>query len=102
LKLVPPVLNSSLSWEQISSKSNNRTVVTREDGPLAIRSREKKLDSWFFIFLNANKRSATLNLKSEEGVAMFKNMVKRLMWLSVIINSEPWINWESVIKFSAK
>ncbi len=40
-------------------------------------AREKNLDSWFFIFLNANKRSATLNLKSEEGVALFKNMVKK-------------------------
>ena len=39
--------------------------------------REKKIDSWYFILLNANKRGITLNLKSEKGVAIFKELVKK-------------------------
>ncbi len=44
--------------------------VTREE--LA-----NKIDSWYFISLNANKRSITLNLKSPEGVEIFKQMAKK-------------------------
>ena len=48
-----------------------RTVnVTRED--LA-----NGVDSWYFISLNANKKSITLNLKSKKGVEMFKEMAKK-------------------------
>ena len=39
--------------------------------------RAKNLDAWLFLFFNANKRAVTLNLKSEKGVAMFKEMVKK-------------------------
>ncbi len=39
--------------------------------------REKGKDSWYFIVLNANKRGITINLKSEKGVAIFKEMVKK-------------------------
>ena len=40
-------------------------------------TREKDWDSWFFVFLNANKRSVTMNLKSPEAVDMLKAMVKK-------------------------
>ena len=39
--------------------------------------RESGIDSWYFILLNANKRGITLNLKSEKGVEIFKEMVKK-------------------------
>ncbi len=48
-----------------------RTVnLTREDMANGI-------DSWYFISLNANKKSITLNLKSVKGVEMFKEMAKK-------------------------
>ena len=35
------------------------------------------LDSWNFLLMNPNKRSITLNLKSEKGLAVFKELVKK-------------------------
>src|SRR5580658_11232989 len=34
-------------------------------------------DSWYFLLFNANKKSITVNLKSERGLDLVKNMVKR-------------------------
>ena len=34
-------------------------------------------DSWYFLLFNANKKSITVNLKSEYGLKLVKNMAKR-------------------------
>jgi len=35
------------------------------------------MDSWYFMVLNANKRSITLNLKDERGKAMLRDMIPK-------------------------
>jgi crotonobetainyl-CoA:carnitine CoA-transferase CaiB-like acyl-CoA transferase len=34
-------------------------------------------DSWYFLLFNANKKSITVNLKSERGLELVKNMARR-------------------------
>jgi formyl-CoA transferase len=47
-----------------------------------LASENPGIDSYYFILLNANKRSITLNLKSERGKAMFMDLVKQVDVLS--------------------
>jgi formyl-CoA transferase len=37
----------------------------------------KAQDSWYFLLFNANKKSVTVNLKSERGLELVKDMAKR-------------------------
>src|SRR6187397_3176230 len=34
-------------------------------------------DSWYFLLFNANKKSVTVNLKSERGLELVKNVAQR-------------------------
>ena len=38
---------------------------------------EKGADAWYFLQFNANKKSITVNLKSPEGLALIKDLVKK-------------------------
>src|SRR2546426_5479020 len=38
---------------------------------------DQNQDSWYFLLFNANKKSITVNLKSERGLELVKNMAKR-------------------------
>lgn len=40
-------------------------------------ARESNKDSWYFLQFNANKKSVTANVKSPEGVALVKELVKQ-------------------------
>src|SRR5260370_5802223 len=49
-----------------------------EAGRFALRgSPGQGQDSWYFLLFNANKKSITVNLKSERGLELVKNMAKR-------------------------
>jgi formyl-CoA transferase len=51
---------------------------TRGDqGRRGIGDAQPGMDSWYFMLLNANKRSITLNLKAPEGMAIFKELLLR-------------------------
>jgi formyl-CoA transferase len=56
-------------------------VIKIEEPGVGDRTRRERairpdVDSFYFIVFNANKRSLTLNLKSDEGVAIFKRLVE--------------------------
>src|SRR6476660_3618304 len=42
-----------------------------------VHADKKNSDSLFFLLFNANKRSLTLNLKSEQGKKLFKEVVAK-------------------------
>src|SRR5881397_99932 len=46
-----------------------------EQGRTALSDKRGE-DAWFFLLLNSNKKGVTLNLKSERGRDMFRDMAK--------------------------
>ncbi len=49
---------------------------TRGDQGRRLGSQRPGDDSWYFLLLNANKRSITLNLKDPDGLAIFKDLLQ--------------------------
>ena len=47
---------------------------------------KKDSDSLFFLLFNANKRSLTLNLKTDEGNRLFKEVIKQS---DVLVSETP-------------
>ena len=48
-----------------------------EAGRYSMHVSSEGLDSWYFLLFNANKKSITVNLKSERGLELVKNMTRR-------------------------
>lgn len=59
---------------------------SREVGPYI------KGESGYFLSVNRNKKSLTLNLKSEKGKEIFKQLMQRAMGLQKIFLRIPWRN----------
>lgn len=69
-----PACTQILAWlgaEVIKLEEPGRGDVAR------VNMRDQDGDSLFFLVLNANKRSLTLNLKTDEGKALFKKLISR-------------------------
>ena len=70
-----PASTQILAWlgaEVIKLEEPNRGDVARVN----LRD-DHDGDSLFFLVLNANKRSLTLNLKTDDGKALFKKLIGR-------------------------
>src|SRR5215831_5871660 len=76
-----PSCTEALAWlgaevvkvENPQGGEAGRSLLGRQSGPGQSQNR----DSWYFLLFNANKKSITVNLKSERGLDLVKNMVKR-------------------------
>ena len=76
-----PSCTEALAWlgaevvkvENPQGGEAGRSLLGRQSGP----SQSQNRDSWYFLLFNANKKSITVNLKSERGLDLVKNMVKR-------------------------
>ena len=78
---------------------------TGEPGRTALSDKRGE-DAWFFVLLNSGKKGVTLNLKSERGLAMFREMVKSADVL--VENMGPGamerlgLGWESLQKLNPR
>src|SRR5438552_1949156 len=76
-----PSCTEALAWlgaevvkvENPQGGEAGRSLLGRQSGP----SESQNQDSWYFLLFNANKKSMTVNLKSECGLELVKNMAKR-------------------------
>ena len=74
-----PSCTEALAWlgaevvkvENPQGGEAGRSLLGRQSGPSQNR------DSWYFLLFNANKKSVTVNLKSERGLELVKDMAKR-------------------------
>jgi len=75
-----PSCTEALAWlgaevvkvENPQGGEAGRSLLGRPSGP----SQSQNQDSWYFLLFNANKKSITVNLKSERGLDLVKNMAK--------------------------
>src|SRR5260370_28698429 len=76
-----PSCTEALAWlgaevvkvESPQGGEAGRSLLGRQSGP----GQSQNQDSWYFLLFNANKKSITVNLKSERGLELVKNMAKR-------------------------
>ena len=76
-----PSCTEALAWlgaevvkvENPQGGEAGRSLFGRQSGS----SQSQNRDSWYFLLFNANKKSIIVNLKSERGLDLVKNMVKR-------------------------
>jgi crotonobetainyl-CoA:carnitine CoA-transferase CaiB-like acyl-CoA transferase len=80
-----PSCTEALAWlgadvvkvENPQGGEAGRSLLGRQSGPSQNQNQNQNLDSWYFLLFNANKKSITVNLKSERGLDLVKNMAKR-------------------------
>src|SRR5262249_30501616 len=78
-----PSCTEALAWlgaevvkvENPQGGEAGRSLLGRQSGPSPSPSQNR--DSWYFLLFNANKKSITVNLKSERGLDLVTNMAKR-------------------------
>src|SRR6266702_4348200 len=76
-----PSCTEALAWlgaevvkvENPQGGEAGRSLLGRSSG----QGQSQNQDSWYFLLFNANKKSITVNLKSERGLDLVKNMAKR-------------------------
>src|SRR5262249_40000051 len=74
-----PSCTEALAWlgaevvkvENPDGGEAGRSLLGRQPG------QSQNRDSWYFLLFNANKKSITINLKSERGLNLLKTRVKR-------------------------
>src|SRR5260370_37961916 len=76
-----PSCTEALAWlgaevvkvENPQGGEAGRSLLGRSSG----QGQSQNQDSWYFLLFNANKKSTTVNLKSERALDLVKNMTKR-------------------------
>ena len=61
-----------------------------------------RVDIFYFIVLSLNKRSVTLNLRSEEGKSMFLEMVRQGDIVAENMAPARWNGWDWAMTYSKR